>query len=147
MICPILAVCLWTGDELEATNIASINFMEEDYWHTMWQETARGRSSKPALCPACIMADLHIEYASLNLTVTSGEADSVNQNTSCEYSFVTSCTYRRLRLHPQCLKFKTQQCGWSLSCPVMKHGIKRETFCHITVKSNSWCINANPYRH
>lgn len=91
-------------------NTARIKFMEEVYWHRLWQETARGRSSKPSLCPACIMVDLHIEYASVNLTVTTGEADTVNQNKSCKKSF----TYGTLR------------------CPVMKHGIDIPLCPHLT---------------
>lgn len=71
-------------------NTASIMLMGEIYWHTQRQEIARGRSSQPALCPACIMVDLHIEYASMNLTVTSGKADTMNQNKFCKESFITT---------------------------------------------------------
>ncbi len=108
IICPIPGVWLWRH------NTASTKFMEEVYWHILWQETARGGSSKPALCPACIMVDLHIEYASVNLTVTSGEADTVNQNKCCENSFITSFTYGTLRR------------------PVMKHGTDISLHPHLT---------------
>lgn len=51
------------------------------------------------------MVDLHIEYASMNLTVTMGKADTVNQNKCCKESSITSFTYVGLR------------------CSVMKYGI------------------------
>lgn len=58
----------------------SNKYMYGVYWHRLWQETGRGRDSKPPLSPACITVNLDIEYASVNLIVTSGEADMVNQN-------------------------------------------------------------------
>lgn len=86
-------------------NTGSTAFMEEIYRHTQGQKITGGRSSQHALCPACIMVDLHIEYASMNLTTTAGKADTVNKNKCCKKAQITSFSYTKLR--------------W----PLMKHGI------------------------
>lgn len=62
--------------------------MEAVYEVILWQGTARGWGSKPVLCKGCIMVDLHIEYASVNLTLTLGEADTANQNKYSDITFI-----------------------------------------------------------
>lgn len=71
-----------------------------------------------ALCPTYIMVDLDIEHASVNLTVTTSKADTVNpkKKKSWEKSFITSFTYGTLR------------------CPVMKHSTNISLCHHLTQK-------------